>query len=421
MKCNRWKEALAILLACSMVCMASCKKEEETKSNKDLRFAMQFHKNNTIATEGTSAPTPTPAPTDTPMPTSTLTPTPAPFTSSFRSEDAEAYMESIQFDGTVLVAEQGQIVWTYSSGYADRLNRKDNKEDTVFEFGSITKQFTAVAVMQLVEQGKLNLDDTLDQYIPEYNYAGKITIHQLLNMTSGVPDYLACGILGFSTEDFENLDLSDIIFLEDTLSDIATTPLAKEVLVEKISDFPLNFEPGTQFEYSNTNYYFLGMIIEQLSGMAYDEYIRQNILNPLGLTDLYPDTDHMTSNGRTQLSFLTFDLPHQHESISYAVGVMTGTAEGLFHWEECVMNRALLSEESWAKILDGGQFGYGYGWYINSDSIEHSGMTLGYNTSVRVDSDHRRVVIVLSNIQPLESTSERPMSEEICAQLWNEF
>ena len=419
MKYKRLKSIVASLLVCSVLLVSACNKGEEKSENKtEGQFASQIQ---SLESENKVEPTSTPAPTATPTPTNTPTPTPTPFVSTFQAEAAQSYMDSVEFDGTVLVAEQGQIVWTYSSGYADRLNKKPNKEDTVFEFGSITKQFTAVAIMQLVEQGKLNLDDTLDKYIPEYSHASEMTIHQLLNMTSGVPDYLACGILGFSTEDFENLDLSDIIFLEDTLSDIATTPLEKNVLVKKISDFPLNFQPGTKFEYSNTNYYFLGMIIEQMSGLTYDEYIRQNILNPLGLTDLYPDTDHLTSNGRTKLSFLTFDLPHQHESISYAVGVMTGTAEGLFHWEECVMDRALLSEESWAKILDGGQFGYGYGWYIYSDSIEHSGMTLGYNTSVRVDSEHRRVVIVLSNIQPLESTAERPMSEEICAQLWNDF
>lgn len=411
---SRMNRIIAALLTVSIVMVSACAKTEETEAKKKKKS-----KESTSVT--TLVPTDTPTPTATPVPTDTPTPTPTPFTSTFNSEAAENYMNGIEFDGTILVAEQDQIVWTYSSGYADRLNKKDNQLDTVYEFGSITKQFTAVAIMQLVEQGKISLDDTLDKYIPEYSHASEVTVHQLLNMTSGIPDYLTCGILGFSMEDFEELSIADLFYLEDTLSDIATTPLAKEDLVKRISDFPMNFLPGTQFEYSNTNYYFLGMIIEQLSGMAYDEYIRQNILNPLGLTELFPDTDHLTSNGRTDLGMITFDLPHQHDSISYAVGVMTGTAEGLLAWETCVMNGALLSEESWAKIFEGGQFNYGYGWYIDDGYVDHSGMTLGYNTNVTVDQTNRRVVIVLSNIQPIESTAKRPMSSDIASQLWTDF
>ena len=117
----------------------------------------------------------------------------------------------------------------------------------------------------------------------------------------------------------------------------------------------------------------------------------------------------------------SFDLPHQDATISYAVGVMTGTAEGLLEWEKKVMDKALLSSQSWDKILDGGAFGYGYGWYIENGYIEHSGMTLGYNTNVRVASESGRVIIVLSNIQLLEGSDKQPMSSEICDELWNYY
>ena len=152
-----------------------------------------------------------------------------------------------------------------------------------------------------------------------------------------------------------------------------------------------------------------------------DEYVRKNILEPLGLKDLYPDIDHLTSEGRLRLLIMNFDLPHQDPTISYSVGVMTGTAEGLFDWEKCVMDKALLSSESWDKVLDGGAFGYGYGWYIENGYIEHSGMTLGYNTSVRVASESRRVIVVLSNIQLLEGTSDEPMASEVGEELWKYY
>lgn len=423
MKENRVEQMhrlLAGLLACSVAFACACSKNEETEKSKKDRKATQSEETEEPETETTAKPTFTPTPSPSPSPSPSPTPTPVPGT--FDEASAQSYMDGITFDGVVLVAENDQISWTYESGLADRDNNVPNTMDTVFEFGSITKQFTAVAIMQLVEQGKISLEDTLDKYIPDYPYADKITIHQLLNMTSGVPDYLFCGVLGFSWSDFENLDFSTIMNLESLLGEVATTPLKKEELVEKISKYPLNFDPGTQYEYSNTNYYFLGIIIEQLSGMAYDEYIRKNILEPLDLTELFPDNDHLTSNGRTDLKLIHFDFPHQDVTLSYSVGVMTGTAEGLLEWEKCVLDRKLLSSESWDKIFDGGQFGYGYGWTIVGDGVvEHSGMTLGYNTNVRINLKDRKVIIVLSNIQPLSGSKSRPLSSEIGDKLWGMF
>ncbi|MBP5416099.1 MAG: beta-lactamase family protein [Clostridiales bacterium] len=341
--------------------------------------------------------------------------------STFDKSKADSYLSSIKFDGVVLVYENGQIVYTHEAGMADRDKDIPNTMDTVFELGSITKQFTAVAIMQLVEQNKLSLDDTLDKYIPEYKYAKDITIHQLLNMTSGVPDYLYCGVLGFTMDDLKNFSLSSFLSLQSMLGEVATTPMEKDDLVKRISEYSLNFTPGTKLEYSNTNYYFLGMIIEQLSGLSYEDYIHRNILDPLGLTELYPDTRHLTSNGRTDFTLFHFDFPHQHETLSYAVGVMTGTAEGLLEWEKKVMERPLLTEESWNKIFDRGEFGYGYGWYIWDGYIEHSGMTLGYNTTVRVDPDSGKVIIVLCNIQTFAATPERPLAADVGAELWSYF
>ena len=422
----RNKRILTGLLALAVALVCACGKKEETteKTKKERKTTVSSEVDEPAESQtptSVSEETQTSSPTPSPSPAPDVSPTPSPDPSSFRTDKALNYMNSVTFDGVVLVADHGQEVWHIESGMADREQNILNSIDTVFEFGSITKQFTAVAIMQLVEQGKLSTDDTLDKYIPEYSHAGEVTIHQLLNMTSGVPDYLYCGVLGFTMEDLENLDFSTVMSFADMLGTVVTTPLEKEELVSKMCAYDLNFTPGTQFEYSNTNYYFLGIIIEQLSGLPYDEYIRKNILEPLNITELYPDTDHLTSNGRTDLGMIRFDLPHQDASISYAVGVMTGTAAGLLQWEYCVIDHALLTEESWAKIFDGGQFGYGYGWYICDGYVEHSGMTLGYNTNVRVDASNRRVVIALSNIQPLTGTDSRPMASDVSEELWKDF
>ncbi len=416
--------ALAVVLSC-----ACGKKEETTEKTKKSRnettedtSSEEPSESDSQVTEAKDTSEDTDASTsETSASTDTSETTAAAKPSTFRTDDAETYMDSVNFEGVCLVAENDQTVWTYASGMADRENNVMNTMNTVFEFGSITKQFTAVAIMQLVEAGKIRPSDTLDKYLPEYSHAKEITIHQLLNMTSGIPDYLYCGVLGVSLGDFEDMDFSQLMDLEETVTKVVTTPIDHADFVKSMSEYELNFTPGAQFEYSNTNYYFLGLIIEQLSGMPYDEYIRKNLLEPLGITELYPDTDHLTSHGRTDLALISFDFPSQDASISYAVGVMTGTAAGLLQWETAVMDGALLKKESWDQIFDGGSFGYGYGWYIGNGYVEHSGMTLGYNTNVRVDKENRRVVIVLSNIQPLTGTKKRPMSSEIGTKLWGDF
>jgi CubicO group peptidase (beta-lactamase class C family) len=430
MKRNR---ILAGALALSVVLTCACSKKkdssdkDESTSSESIEEVSEETSESTTTSETTTTVTTTETTETTTSETESTSTTEdgssnaVNIPSTFKRADADTYLDSVKFDGVVLVAEDGQIVYTKADGMADRDKDIPNTMDTVFEFGSITKQFTAVAVMQLVEQGKLNLDDTLDKYIPEYKYAKDVTIHQLLNMTSGVPDYLSCGVLGFTPDDFKDLSISSFFSLKSLLGEVAITPLDKDDLVRRISEYPMDFAPGTQFKYSNTNYYFLGMIIEQLSGMPYDEYIRKNILEPLQLSNLFPDTDHLTSNGRTDFTLFHFDFPHQHETLSYAVGVMTGTAEGLLEWEKCVMEGALLKKESWDKIFDGGAFGYGYGWYVGDGYVEHSGMTLGYNTNVRIDPKTKRVVIVLCNIQPITGTPVRPMASEICDEFWQYF
>ena len=421
------KQILAGLLALSVAfaCGCSKKKDESDETRKSRAKKTTVSDTSEIETseptELTTETSETSETTETSETQASSSETNVYVPDSFKSSDADSYLDSIDLDGVVLVAENGNISYTRASGYADRKEKISNTMDTVFEFGSITKQFTAVAVMQLVEQGKLSTDDTLDKYVPEYKYAKDITIHQLLNMTSGVPDYLYCGVLGFTMDDFKNVSLSTLFSFEAMMGEIATTPIDPDDLVRRMSDYELDFAPGTEFEYSNTNYYFLGMIIEKLSGMPYDEYVRKNILEPLDLKDLYPDTDHLTSNGRTDMTIFNFDFPHQDASLSYAVGVMTGTAEGLLKWEYKVMERALLKPESWEKVFDGGQFGYGYGWYVEDGYVEHSGMTLGYNTNVRVDLETGRVVIVLCNIQPITGTPKRPMASEIGDKLWGYF
>lgn len=335
----------------------------------------------------------------------------------------KAYLKEIDYSGSVLVARDDEVYLTYSFGDA-RIDYETgevikNNDDTVFEMGSITKQFTAVAIMQLEEQELLSTEDTMDKYIPEYAYADKITIHQLLNMTSGVVDYITGGPLAYDLygENFEGLaDISSLQDITDMYLDVcekATTPITFEELLDMVQPYELHFEPGTKYEYSNTNYYFLGEIIERITGEEYDAYVREHILEPLELTELWPDIDHLTSDGCIKIFGIGMPVPHQDSTISYAVGVMTGTTNGLLQWERHVLEGALLTEESWNKIFDGGEFGYGYGWNVNDNLVSHSGMTLGYNAFVLVDRCTNTVVIALSNTQSAEFGTTNPSSSTL--------
>ena len=197
---------LALILVMSVAFSCSCSKkkdssEESSKTEETTAGSQESASETSETTESTTETTSestTESTTDTSVSDSsdtqnTSSGSSAAFATTFDSGKADSYLDSIKLDGVVLVAEKDQIIYTKASGYADRDSKTPNTMETVFELGSITKQFTAVAIMQLVEQGKLSLDDTLDKYIPEYKYAKDVTIHQLLNMT-GLPVLRCSGI-----------------------------------------------------------------------------------------------------------------------------------------------------------------------------------------------------------------------------------
>ena len=157
--------------------------------------------------------------------------------------------------GTMAVATDKDIIYLYAENATEKDGVTLESQDTVFDLGSVSKTFTAVAVLQLAEKGKIKLDDTLDKYFPEYETGSKITIDNLLHMRSGIPDYNnnPDPFWNISGEDAANQKLSDVYF--DRISD--------EEFLQALYQAPLGFEPGTQYEYSNTNYHLLAFIIER--------------------------------------------------------------------------------------------------------------------------------------------------------------
>lgn len=275
----------------------------------------------------------------------------------------------------VLVAKRGKIIYKKAFGSADIELNVSMQPDMVFSLASITKQFTAVAILQLVEQGKISLHDSIQKYITDFpSKKYTITIENLLTHTSGIKDYMQ---INAPEPYMERWDF---------------TP---KQLINVFKDFPLEFKPGTQFRYSNSGYALLGFIIEKVSGESYPDYIKNHILLPLGLNHTYYDNYNNIIPGRVngyfkdKAAFKNADF--WSPTIAYAAGGLISNVEDLYLWNKGLLSYKILKKNYLDKaftpyhLSDGTITNYGYGWYINTTngikSIEHGGAKNGFLTN----------------------------------------
>jgi D-alanyl-D-alanine carboxypeptidase len=282
-------------------------------------------------------------------------------------------------------------------GMADLENQIPVTAQTVFRIGSITKQFTSSAVMQLVEQGKVSLDDEMTKYIPSYPTRGrKILVRHLLNHTSGIPSYTDIG---------------------PRFRRVARTDLARDSLVALIANDSLLFEPGSHFYYNNTGYYMLGMLLEKVTGKPYGEYLAERLFAPNGLTaTYYCDTRHIIPRraqgydrdrtGFVNTDFISMELP-------YAAGSLCSTVGDLVHWTQQLSSGAVVNAASYremttpVKLPSGRPMNYGFG--LTSDTIggrrviSHGGGINGFVSLLMYVPQDSLVVAVLANTSPAPS------------------
>jgi CubicO group peptidase (beta-lactamase class C family) len=315
------------------------------------------------------------------------------------------YAEYGKFNGSVLVAEKGNVIYKKGFGLADMEWNIPNQPDTKHRLGSITKQFTALLIMQLVEQGKLKLDVPISTYLPDYpkQNAGVITIHHLLTHTSGIPNMTS--FPGFLKNVSRN----------------AYTPVQ---LVNMSADSTLQFKPGERFAYSNSGYLVLGYIIEKVTGKSYKQVLQENILTPLGMlgtgydhheTLLKNRASGYEKNGRHYVNAHFIDM-----SVPHAAGAMYSTVEDLYRWDQALYGNQLLRKENVELLItkhiqSGGSNHYGYGWGIGDiplgntgeriGTIGHGGGINGFNTQItRIPSDKSFIVL-------LNNTGGAPLGE----------
>lgn len=292
---------------------------------------------------------------------------------------------------SVAVVKDGRVVVRRAYGFANLETRTPMRPEMVFELGSVTKQFTSTAILMLVQQGKLALDDDIRKYVPDFPDKGpRITIEHLLTHTSGIKDY---------TDDpnWPGLWRQDL------------TPMQ---VVDLVKDAPLEFAPGTKWRYDNTGYTLLGLVLEKASGVPYAEFIRANIFEPLGMThSLYGSFSAIVpdrASGYTRGEKGGWEnAPYLSMSQPYAAGSLMSNVDDMVKWDAAVSAGKLLAADSWTKAftgyrLAGGQDSrYGFGWQLGSyerhEIVRHGGGIPGYSTYVlRMPADHVYVV-VLSN------------------------
>jgi CubicO group peptidase (beta-lactamase class C family) len=317
------------------------------------------------------------------------------------------------FNGSVLVAENGKVIYKKGFGLANMEWNIPNTTETRFRLGSITKQFTATLILQLVEQGKIKLDGKLSDYLPDYrkDVGDKVTVHQLLSHTSGIPSYT--GLPGF-------------------FNDVSRNPYSVADFVKKYASNDLEFEPGSKFHYNNSGYFLLGAIIEKVTGQPYERVLKEKIFDQLGMKnsgyDHYATILEKRAAGYEKTPDGYVNAPYLDMSLPYSAGSLYSTVEDLYLWDQALYTDRLLSAQSKELMYKPNLENYAYGWSIRNaklgtgtetvPSISHNGGINGFNTLLMRYPVQKNLIVLLDNTSQ-GATLDR-LSEAITNIIYNQ-
>ncbi|MBZ4336137.1 serine hydrolase [Corallococcus sp. AS-1-12] len=302
------------------------------------------------------------------------------------------YHQLRQFNGAALVANEKGVVLKKAYGQANFEWNVPNTPDTKFRLASVSKQFTAMVILQLVAEGKLKLEDTVASALPDYRQdtGSRITVAHLLNHTSGLPNYTS---------------------LPDFFARDSRVPYPVADFVKRFASGDLEFEPGSKFAYSNSGYFLLGAIIERVTGKTYAQAVRERIFTPLGMKDSGYDVAATVLPKRASGYELGpegyVNAPYLDMSVPYAAGSLYSTVEDLYRWDRALYEDKLLPEALKQKMFTPGLENYGYGFSMDPlklddgktelATINHSGGINGFSTRIYRVPASREVVILLDN------------------------
>jgi len=290
------------------------------------------------------------------------------------------------FSGAILVAKDGKVIFTKPYGKADYSKNIRNNLKTKFRLCSLTKSFTAMAIMQLEEKGLLSLNDTVSKYITDYPSGDKITIYHLLTHTSGIVNH---------TE------------LPSFLKDRMHKPCSITETINTFKNKPLEFKPGEKFEYSNSNYILLGLIIEKVSGTPYGDFVRDNIFKPLEMYnsgfEYHGQEFENFAKGYTFSNDEITDADFRVMSNAHASGALYSTVEDLYRWDRALYTENLIDKSRLNEMFKSRKGKYGYGWGIdeifNRRVSAHGGDIEGYKAYITRFMDDDICIITLSNLE----------------------
>lgn len=301
------------------------------------------------------------------------------------NELVTAYASQKKFNGAVLVAVKGEVIFEKGFGFRNAEEKQANDQNSIFQIGSVTKQFTAAIIMQLQEEKKLSVQDKLSNYFPGFVNGDKITIEHLLTHTSGIYNY---------TND------------TSIMNNDVTRHFSSSEMIERFKKYPPDFEPGAKWNYSNSGYSLLGYIIEKVTSKPYEKVVRERIFQPLGMVHSGFDFTHLKNNNKGHGYFSLAEespvpAPIVDSTLAYAAGAIYTTVEDLFKWERAITAGKILKPESWKAVFTPYKNKYGYGWSIDTlmgrTVTAHGGGIHGFVSMLMRFPEDELVVILLDN------------------------
>jgi len=306
---------------------------------------------------------------------------------NLRSKQINRYMnycyENGIFNGIMLIAENGQIIYHQAMGYADQENRLLLKTNTPFYIASLTKQFTSMAIMMLKERGKLEFDSKLSDFFPDFpSYAEQVTIRHLLTHTAGIPDHFE---LGAYKPDLTNTEVLDLLIRQPKLE----------------------FIPGIQFKFSNGGYVLLALIVERVSGQYFQDFLRDHIFRPLGMnqTLVYDESKPVVEN--RALGYNPFGEKDDYEILTKGDGGIFSTTGNLFKWDQALYSDVLVKPPTLLEAFTSYRLqnrlltGYGFGWAVSDQPtgkiVSHGGGFGGFRAYIERQPNKKRTIIFISN------------------------
>ncbi|MFH1940981.1 MAG: serine hydrolase domain-containing protein [bacterium] len=295
------------------------------------------------------------------------------------------YIDAGGFGGSILIARGDKILLSKGYGMANVEFSVPNSPKTKFQIASLSKTFTASAIMMLQERGGLSINDPLSKFIPDYPNGNQITIHHLLTHTSGIPN----------VNDFPDYDQK------------SRFPQSLEQIIEMFKQKPLEFQPGEKYSYSNSNYNLLAYVIEKVSGMSYGTFLKKCIFEPLDMKDTGHHGDasaivaHLASGYQPSGAWGIEKSPYLDWSMKTGNGSLYSTVEDLYKWDRSLYTETILSKRSLDKMFKEHLEGVGYGWFVGKRFgkriTRYNGRSPGYTSYLERYIDDDACIIVLSN------------------------